>query len=434
MYSRRLDIFKDLDVEEVLSDLRKPQNREISDALECVQNALGGRTYVEDSHGRLLFAPVHRDPDDWRNDYTPLAAPTSAKSVQVIEDWRRRARPYALLNGDQSLEFRRSVIPLVYQGTVFAFVHLVNSFLTPSSSTRNSEQLTAAIADRVFMLVFATMNEFRVREIKDSSPPQQAPYQLPVAESESAAMSKVHILPSQVGHACIATSLPGSLAEAPGEHPVIDYPSIVLRVGRILAETVQCLCPSITHLQPETSGKQGRIDLLIQMNMSGSLGPTVVAFAIEHALEQLGWQMKVGLGVLLGEEAEDSTTLAATDYVAREAEAMLAIADPRVPGPKVITRADSAAHSLLRLTEDSSSFRTYATFIRQKLMDENPLLEETARVYAESECSVSTAARKLQVNRRTVTYRLRRISEIAGLELSTFAAKTLLYLIYLPRR
>ena len=67
-------------------------------------------------------------------------------------------------------------------------------------------------------------------------------------------------------------------------------------------------------------------------------------------------------------------------------------------------------------------------------MDENPLLEETARVYAESECSVSTAARELQVNRRTVTYRLRRISEIAGLELSTFAAKTLLYLIYLPRR
>ena len=131
MYSRRLDIVKDLDVEEVLSDLRKPQNREISDALECVQNALGGRTYVEDSHGRLLFAPVHRDPDDWRNDYTPLAAPTSAKSVQVLEDWRRRARPYALLNGDQSLEFRRSVIPLVYQGTVFAFVHLVEFFPHP---------------------------------------------------------------------------------------------------------------------------------------------------------------------------------------------------------------------------------------------------------------------------------------------------------------
>lgn len=433
MSSRRLDVVKDLDVEEVLSELRKPQNREISDALECVQNAVGGRTYVEDSHGRLLFVPVHSDPDDWRNDFTPLAAPISATSVQVLEVWRRRARPYTLLNGDQSLEFRRCVIPLVYQGTVFAFVHLVDSFLTPSSLTRNSEQLTAAIADRIFMLIFATMNEFRAREIKDSSPRQPTSSQLPVAESKSAAMSKAHIAPPQAGHVCIAMSFPSSLAETPGEHVVIDYPSIALRAGRILAETVQCLCPAITHLQPEASGKEGQIYLHIQMKLSGSLGLKVVAFAIELALEQLGWQLKAGLGVLLGEEAESYTALAATNYVAREAATMLAIADPRDSGPKVITRADSAAHSLLRMTEDSSSFRTYATYIRQKLVDENPLLDETARVYAESECSVSAAARALQVNRRTVTYRLRRISEIAGLELPNFAAKTLLHLIYLPR-
>lgn len=433
MSSRRLDIVKDLDVEEVLSDLRKPQNREISDALEYIQNVLGGRTYVEDSHGRILFAPVHRDPDDWRSDYTPLAAPTSAKSVQVLEAWRRRARPYALLNGDQSLEFRRCVIPLVYHGTVFAFVHLVDSFLTPSAPTRNSEQLTAAIADRIFMLVFATMNEFRAREIKDCIPPQRASSQLPLAESGSAAVSKVHIAPPQGGHVCIAVSFPSSLAEAPGGRVVVDYPSIVLRAGRILAETVQCLCPAITHLHPEASRKEGQIDLHIQMRMSGSLRLNVVALAIEHALKQLGWQMKVGLGALLGEEPANYTAMAANDYVAREAATMLAIADPRDPGPKVITRADSAAHSLLRMTEESSSFRTYATYIRQKLVDESPLLEETARVYAESECSVSAAARELQVNRRTVTYRLRRISEIVGLDLPTFAAKTLLHLIYLPR-
>lgn len=86
------------------------------------------------------------------------------------------------------------------------------------------------------------------------------------------------------------------------------------------------------------------------------------------------------------------------------------------------------------MTEDSRSFRTYAAFIRQMLMNENPQLEETARIYAESECSVSVAARELQVDRRTVTYRLRRISDIVGLEVSTFAAKALLYLAYLPRR
>ena len=433
MYSRRLNFARDLDADEVLLQLRKPRNREISEALDYIQNALGGSIYVEDPQGRLLFAPTSRYADDWRNDFTPLAVPSSVTCAQVLEGWRRNARPYAVMNGDQSLEFRRSIIPLVYQGTVFAFIHLVNTSLAPGPLTRNSEQLSAMIADKIFMLVFATMNEFRVREVKDCGPPRQVPSQFPIAESDFPSMSKVRFFPPQFGYACIATSFPVNLGEAPDECPVIDYPSIVLRAGRILAETMQCLCPAITDLQSQTSEKNGRIDLLIQMKMSGSLAPSAVARAIEHALEQLNWQIKVGLGALMGEEAEGCTTSAATNYVAREAEAMLAIADPRKPGPTAITRADSAAHSLLRLTEDSGSFQTYASFIRQKLMDENPLLEETARAYVESECSVSATARDLQLNRRTVAYRLRRISEITGLELSTFAAKTLLYLFYLPR-
>lgn len=344
--SRRLDIVEDLDVEEVLSDLRKPQNREISDALECVQNALGGRAYVEDSYGRLLFVPGHSDPDDWRRDYTPLAAPASPKSAQVLEGWRHMASPYALLNGDQSLEFQRSIIPLVYKGTVFAFIHLVNSCLNSSLPARNSEKLTAAIADRIFMLAFATMNEYRLRDVKDCTPPQQAPSQVSARESEAAAMSKVHVLPTPAAHACIAISLPGGGEAASGEHVVIDYPSIVLRAGRILAEAVQCICPAITQLRPETvEREQGRIDLLIQVRMSGCLGLPVVASAIEHALKQLGWQLKVALGVLLCEEAEDRTTLEAGDYVAREAEVMLALASP----PPVQNRRSSLEPTVRRI-------------------------------------------------------------------------------------
>ncbi|WP_180959721.1 helix-turn-helix domain-containing protein [Brevibacterium sp. Mu109] len=55
----------------------------------------------------------------------------------------------------------------------------------------------------------------------------------------------------------------------------------------------------------------------------------------------------------------------------------------------------------------------------------------TARTYALSDCNASATAEMLQVDRRTVSDRLHRISHLTGLEIPSFASKVIIYLAFI---
>src|SRR5699024_4970940 len=78
----------------------------------------------------------------------------------------------------------------------------------------------------------------------------------------------------------------------------------------------------------------------------------------------------------------------------------------------------------------SPSFRAYAEFISRTLETADSDLEATARAYAQNDCNASATANALLVDRRTVSDRLHRISQLTGLEIPSFSSKVIIYLAF----
>ncbi len=397
-----------LNVEKLQAELRKPRHREMVATLEYLASVLGCSIYIEDARGHLLFSQSDAAPDDWRADFTPLSSPDFSGYGSIVEGWRKNACAYATLTGDQSVGFQRTVVPLVYHGAAFAFVHFVNPPFIGERGANLTADAVTAVADKLYMLFFGEMNEHRERTLLHAT-----------AEAECSG-ARVH--PWSL---CFKTAF-----HIPSPHPLVDYSSIVRRIGRMLAERLQWESSAIVQPQIDVRESPTEVQLAIHTHAKADLDLVTISEAAKTILDRLHWRLKVGIGVAALDHSDGRPEEALFERACREASAVLAFADRARSQAQVLTRNDVPAHSLVLFRDESPSFHAYAAFITSTLAAAGSELETTARVYARNDCNASATAGALLVDRRTVSDRLHRISQLTGLEIPSFSAKVIIYLAF----
>ena len=411
------------DVERLQAELRDPRHRVMAPTLEFLAQALLCSVYIEDVHGHLLFAPNDPTPDDWRDDFTPLSIPTSPDYTTALESWRRQSSAYVTLTGDRSVSYQRTVVPLVYHGIAFAFIHFVKSPSSGNSSGRFSDELVAAIADKLYMLFFGEMNEHR-----EKSPHRATNSPTPPAQTDAPSHAQVVLEVARQSHCiCFRTYF-----HLPTQNPTVAYSSIARRVGWSFARHIERERPEVVASQVSAYETTTGVELAVHTQAVSGQDPASVAAATRRVLRHLQWNLKVGIGFAEASDAAVESPHRMCERASREANVMLALAGRSSPGARqVLSRREAPTSSVMLFRDDSHSFRAYAAFIAQELEHAEPELVTTARTYALHDCNASATAEALQVDRRTVSDRLQRISQLSGLEFPSFASKVIIYLAFL---
>jgi hypothetical protein len=403
-------------VEQIEQDFKSPEHRYMQPTLDYLARMLSCSLYIEDSEGRLLFAQAEPPSDDWRTDFTPLSFPTIGHYERALRVWNRTADTYIPVPGDQSFQFRRIIIPLTYHSEVFSFVHIVSPTSSQHWSIGDPEigELVTAVANKLFMLVLGTINEFRA----------EANRQREITDGRWAAADHSRTLTATADDltACAFVPLCSSINTTAR---TIDYRSMATMVGKTLADMLTEGPGPVTRVSWRSESGTARLDLILYFITIGSSRLADIADQLRNALSALHWNLKIGLSMMTsGQEGLGRGE--------QEARAMLNLSPDSSRTPQVLTRDDGGVSALALIRGGGDGFLRYAEFIKSILADAEPELIDTARSYARYECNVSNAAADLEVDRRTVTYRLHRIARLTGLDLPSFPAKIILYLIFLP--
>lgn len=403
-------------VGQIEQDFRKPEYRYMRPTLDYLGRILSCSIYIEDCEGRLLFTETDPVGDDWRTDFTPLSLPTIGQYERAIRVWNRSADTYIPVPGDQSFRFRRTIVPLTYHSEVFSFVHIVSPASSQHWPVDDEEfgELVTAVANKLFILVLGTINEYRAEATG-----QQETFQVRRAIADSS-----HDIPTGEDYAtaCAFVSLCSGIKTTAR---TIDYQSIAAMVNMEFAEIVVGGVGPVTAVSGRIESDNERLDLILYFTAAGLPRLVDVASQLRKALLKLDWNLSVGLSMVpIGQEGIERGE--------REARAMLNLSADDSRTPQVLTREGGGVSALSLVKDGGDGFVGYTEFIRTILGDAEPELFSTARSYALHECNVSDTAADLEVDRRTVTYRLQRIARLTGLDLPSFPAKIVLYLTFLP--
>lgn len=403
-------------VEQIEQDFKKPEYRYMQPTLDYLARMLSCSLYLEDSEGRLLFAQSDPVSDDWRTDFTPLSFPAIGHYERAIRVWNRSADTYIPVPGDQSFRFRRTIVPLTYHSEVFSFVHIVSRTSSRHWSVGDPEigELVTAVANKLFILVLGTINEYRAETnhqhemINEGRTAADHPRTLTAAADDLTACAFVPLCSS------INTTA-----------RTIDYRSMATMVGKTLADMLTEESGPVTRVSCRPESDTARLDLILYFTTIGSSRLADIADQLRDALSALHWNLKIGLSLIpSGQEGLERGE--------QEARAMLNLSLDGSRAPQVLTRDDGGVSALALVKDGGDGFLGYAEFLKSMLADAEPELLDTARSYARHECNVSNAAVDLEVDRRTITYRLHRIARLTGLDLPGFPAKIILYLAFLP--
>ena len=377
-------------VEQIEQDFKKPRYRYMQPTLDYLARMLSCSLYIEDSDGRLLFAQSEPANDDWRTDFTPLSLPSINHFERAIRVWKRTADTYIPVPGDQSFRFRRTVIPLTYHSEVFSFVHIVSPTRSQHWSVGDPKmgKLVTAVANKLFILVLGTINEFRAETYHQHERIKHQP-----------TTSRYH-----------------------QKH---NYRSMATMMGKVLTARLTSDPGAVTRVSCHSELISGQLDLILYFWAVTSIRLPALTHQLFDAISSLNWNLTVGLSLIPnGQEGLERGR--------QEARAMINLSSDASKSPQVLTRNDGGLNALALLRGGGSGFVGYAEFIKSTLADADPELLATARSFARHECNVSNVATDLEIDRRTVSYRLQRIARLTGLDLPSFPAKVVLYLAFLP--
>ncbi|GAA1518585.1 PucR family transcriptional regulator [Brevibacterium permense] len=403
-------------VEQIEQDFKKPEYRYMQPTLDYLARMLACSLYIEDSEGRLLFAQSDPVGDDWRTDFTPLSLPAIRHYERATRIWTRSAETYIPVPGDQSFQFRRTVIPLTYHSEVFSFIHIVSPAPSQHWPVGDPEigELVTAVANKLFILVLGTINEYRA----------EIYHQHARIDVRRAARDHPRTLTgaADVLTACAFVPLCSSINT---NARTIDYRSMATMAGMTLADRLTEEHGPVTGVTCRSESDSARLDLIMYFTTVGSLRLAEIAKQLRDALSALHWNLKIGLSMIPDGQA-------GIERGEQEARAMINLSSDASRAPQVLTRDDGGVSALALVRGGGAGFLGYAEFIKSALADAEPELLDTARSFARHECNVSNTAIALEVDRRTVTYRLHRIARLTGLDLPSFPAKIVLYLAFLP--
>lgn len=383
---------------------------QVQPTLDHLAERLDGWVYVEDLRGRLLYTSSQAPPDSWRRDFTPFSQGEHPRRRALLAEWHDSLGLHKPRTVDLSLKEYRVLLALTYQGDLFAFVHLVS---TQSSLAPLATQPSAvkAIGDKLYIVILGSMNALRRKHLAHEDPAEAVrhwPQRSRQDRSQHQAMSVYF----------------GHMSDEESQQSIIDYASIAAYhsftlIDRLAAHGLvpRQAEPHILHPGDNVL----RCAVVFEYPDPSPALPGEIERHLQQALQTTGWQAAIGLSPLFTVAGD------APDKV-QQADEIRELGSKQQTGQLVYTQQDIGIDAFLLPLTHSSELRKYAQNLVNALNQKDHVLLETLQVYIDLGCNATHTAEHFHVDRRTVTYRLNRISETLGLDLNSFENKVLAYL------
>ena len=396
--------------EDFLGDLRLNEYTKVQPTLDHLAGKLGGSVYVEDLQGRLLYTSSDAPADSWRADFTPFSQTEHPRRERLLEEWQSSLGLYQANTVNLSLKEHRVLLALTYQGDLFALVHLVSTRPQMVSLATHPHSVKV-IGDKLYIVIMGTMNALRrkhaanedsvetVRSWPPSPPPTETWYQ-------AVAVHFGHMSPNDV------------------QQSLIDYASIATYHAVALIDhlAAQGLGPdrAAPHLLPPRDNLL-QCAVVFEYTEPDPQLPDQVEHHLQLAVEMTGWRASLGISPPFSQAEE------APDKI-QQAHEIRELGSKQQTGRLVYTQQDIGIEAFLLPLTRSAELRKYAQNLVNALGHKEHILLQTLQVYIALDCNATHTAEHFHVDRRTIAYRLNRISETLGLDLGTFENKVLLYL------
>ncbi|MCI2264689.1 PucR family transcriptional regulator [Sediminivirga luteola] len=381
----------------------------IQSTLDYLAEKLAGSVYVEDTQGRLLYTSAEAPPDSWRADFTPFAATEHPRREKLLAEWKSSVGLYRARTVDLSLKEYRVLLALTYQGDLFAFVHIVSSMpeLVPLATDPHSVKI---IGDKLYIVIMGTMNALRRKYLTPDDPAEKVR-----AWPEHSDDAEAHYQAAVVHF--------GQISSSDVQQSIIDYASIA---AYHTLELLGHLRDSWSHdhwQEPHILPNDGNVlrCAIVFEHVGAGAPPGWIESRFRRALEAESWRATVGISPPFthAEEAQEKV---------QQADEIRGLAWKQQIEGRVYTQRDIGVEAFLFPLTRSAELRKYAAGLVNTLRRKDHTLLETLQVYIALDCNATRTADHFQVDRRTITYRLGRISETLGVDLAAFETKVLLYL------
>lgn len=391
----------------------------ISDVFDC-------HVYIEDSDGRLLYSSEDSSPDTWRKSFAPFSPPSHPRAAELLARWHSRMQIYrnqtvVLAEGDE-----RILLPLAYQGRVFAIVHFVDRSATKTLRQLLDEEIVKMVNDKIYIVVMGSINITRKRYLASETIAELSELLTERDEHRNRIYQAIYLDFGEINPEQFSSS-------------VVDYASIAMRHTKYLAKRLVAFSEDggarDSNDEPDDSVRTattGAAPRFFLFHRRGDLLQTVILLVQDSGtrLTPFGSRLAGPLAHSVTVPVGISPIFADINQVGdriEQAQRILELGRVSDGRKLVFSERDVDFEAFVWQLFSTPQARAYAGAALEPL-DGQPELQHTLETYLGNNANVTKTASILVVDRRTVTYRLERIGDLLGRSINSIETRVLLYL------
>ncbi|WP_162817590.1 PucR family transcriptional regulator [Microbacterium paraoxydans] len=377
----------------------------VQDTLDHVRDLFDCQVYIEDSDGKLLYSSDAGVPDGWRSDFAPFSTPSHANAKALLEKWFARTQIYRVQKVVLVPGETRILLPLAYQGKVFAIVHYVAHEGTGLLEHFLDREFAKALSDKIYIVVIGSINITRKRYL----PTESVNGLVEVLQERGEHRGRIY----QIGYVDFGPADPHQFTSS-----IVDYASIAMRHTKLIAKRFIA-----RYEQPPRLFLLHRREDLLQtviVFVHDSIDNPAPLEAVVGADAGALTEVPLGLSPMFTDVEEMRDRI---EQAQRILDSGRQLQDDKI----VFSQADGGFDALVWQLTRTKQARALSE-AALKPLGRHPELMRTLETYLANDGNVTKTAEILVVDRRTVTYRLERISYLLGHPMASIETRVLLFL------
>lgn len=357
---------------------------QIENALDDLSEILESSVYIEDEEGRLIYASEGEINDGWRKIGDLFSSPSYENYKSTINMWNETFKSVFYTDFIYTNQRRRVVLPLNNSIHIFAYVHL--TYKTNEKRQELTVQQLTRIKDKLYLVVmreFVDLQHKRInddiylkqRELKDNEIAYLIHFDLPTRFIEFKQMDK------------------------------LDYYSVIEKYLKAYLKDYNSFQKVVLYERDDAFFALIILEDLLDKSI------------LENRLIETRYQTRIRINrLILSIPFADLTEL-----TRKQADLLTVkyITTDYYQDQFVCYYDDIGLYNYLLILKNKTDVSQYVLeVIRPLLNQKNTELLETLETYINERGNVTQVGKKLYLQRRTVTYRLKKITELLNVDLN----------------
>ncbi|MBM7599116.1 hypothetical protein JOC34_001484 [Virgibacillus halotolerans] len=380
---QRLNLSEDALLMEKMED---KSYESVIEVFDDIFESFGLVTYIENFHGELMYCGNYQINDQWRNNKSLFSKPAYEDSHKYIEKIKREF-PIYIKEGFLRIEkLKRIIVPLFSKGKRYGLLHFV--YKKEKERKILIQPFISKVADKVHISLMSELISLQNKQLSQK---------LELSELKQKKTDTIYKVLLHVRLSVTSTRLE--------EKPLIDYNLLVFNQLEKLVHPLEDLTKSFVFEQ------NNKLYMLLAFTSKRISSTASIRKFLNRRLKKSAINnCLIAISTPFFNLSEVNEKL---DYVAK----IVDIGKQLHPELQVFSFNKLGIYEfLLRLSNDRQVI-DYVDSILWPLIEVDPELIDTLMMYLKENGNASRTAEKLYLNRRTVTYRLKKIRELCEIDL-----------------